>query len=189
MGRHELLDALQREGQEKMAAMTLTAAAEEERLRTDAEQRRMEVRRKHEAERDLHCSNRQRTQIAKAAREAALISLRAEHALALRLHEHARRSLAHLGGENASRLLSILAAELPARAWQRVWTTPAGCAPAALLFPDATIIADPALSGGLKTATADQSLTVDNTLETRLERLWPDLLPVMIEELRSRSQP
>lgn len=189
MGRHELLEALQREGQEKMAAMNMTAAAEEERLRTAAEQRRLEILRMHEAERDLHCSNRQRTLVAKAAREAALISLRAEHALALRLHEHARRSLVRLNGENAARLLSILAAELPPRPWQRVWTTPAESVPAALLFPNATIIADPALSGGLKAATADQSLTVDNTLETRLERLWPDLLPVMIEELRSRSQP
>jgi len=43
---------------------------------------------------------------------------------------------------------------------------------------------DGTLSGGIKAVTEDDSLTVDNTLEARLERLWPDLLPHLMAELR-----
>ena len=44
-------------------------------------------------------------------------------------------------------------------------------------------MADPAITGGLKVMGGDGRLTVSNTLETRLERAWPDLLPAMVEEL------
>jgi vacuolar-type H+-ATPase subunit E/Vma4 len=48
------------------------------------------------------------------------------------------------------------------------------------------VVADPAITGGLVAVTADGSLTVVNTLDSRLERCWPDLLPHLIAELRGR---
>lgn len=187
MGRRELLEALQREGREKMAAITDRKAAAEERLRAETAGKIAEMRREHKAQRELLCSNRKRTLLAKASREAALIRLRAEHALALRLHERARHSLSQLYADDAKCLFAQLAAELPPLPWQTVWTTPDATSTAAALFPTATIVADPALAGGIKAATTENSLTVDNTLETRLEKLWPDLLPQLMEELREDS--
>ena len=149
-------------------------------------QRREELRREHEQQRELLCSGRQRTLIAKADREAALIRLRAEHALSLRLHERARVCLKQLRTDDSERLFLTLAAELPAVPWQTVWINPGDASTASGRFPGATIIPDETLAGGLKAATADDSLTVDNTLEVRLERLWPDLLPHLMAELRGR---
>jgi vacuolar-type H+-ATPase subunit E/Vma4 len=184
MGRNELLAALQREGREKVAAISGRRAAEEERLRAETARKIAELRQEHEAQLELLCSGRRRLLLAKASREAALLRLRAEHALALRLHERARHALPQLYGDDAERLFSQLAAELPSLPWQMIWTTPDASSAAAALFPTATIVADPALAGGLKAALAEDSLTVDNTLETRLEKLWPDLLPQLLTELR-----
>ena len=187
MGRRELLEALQREGQETLAAVTGRKAAEEERLRAATAERIAALRQEHEQQRELLCSSRKRQLLAKAGREAALIRLRAEHALTLRLAERARSALPQLRGADAARLLRLLAAELPSQRWQTVWTAPDDTVLAATLFPAATILADPALTGGIKAATADNALTVDNTLETRLEKLWPDLLPQLVAELREDS--
>ena len=184
MGRRELLEALQREGREKVAVITGQRAATEERLRAETAGKIAEMRREHKAQRELLCSNRKRTLLAKAGREAALLRLRAEHALALRLHECARHSLPQLRNHDAERLFAQLAAELPPLVWQTIWAAPDDNAAAAALFPTATIVADPALAGGIKVASTENSLTVDNTLETRLEKLWPDLLPQLIAELR-----
>lgn len=186
MGRRELLEALHREGRERMDAIAGRGAAEEERLRSESEQRRDELRREHEQQRDVLCSVLQRTLIATAAREASLVRLRAEHALSLRLHERARLCLKQLRQDNPEQLFHALAAELPAVPWQTVWTTPGDTVQASGQFPDASIIPDETLSGGLKVVSADDSLTVDNSLETRLERLWPDLLPHLMAELRGR---
>ncbi len=187
MGRRELLEALQRDGEETMAAIAVRSAAEEQRLRSGAEQRREELRREHEQQRELLCSVRQRALLSKAAREAALIRLRAEHALSLRLYRRARICLKQLRGEDAGRLFRTLAAELPAVPWHTLWTNPGDTVLASAVFPGALIIADETLTGGLKAATAEGSLTIDNTLEVRLERLWPDLLPQLMAELRGAS--
>lgn len=186
MGRRELLEALHREGREAMAAISGRGTAEEERLRSAAEERREELRREHEGQREQLCSGLQRTLRSRAAREAALIRLRAEHALSLRLHERARICLKQLRRDVDEQLCRALAAELPAEPWRTVWTAPGDAALTAGLFPGAMVIPDATLSGGLKAATADGSLTVDNTLEARLERLWPDLLPHLMAELRGR---
>jgi vacuolar-type H+-ATPase subunit E/Vma4 len=186
MGRRELLEALHREGREKMAAITGRLAAEEERLRSAADERREEMRRVHEGQRELICSVLQRTLRSRAAREASLIRLRSENSLSLRLHERARICLKQLRGDDAEQLFRALAAELPAVTWGTVWTTPGDAVLASGHFHGASIKPDETLSGGVKAVTADNSLTVDNTLEARLERLWPDLLPHLMAELRGR---
>ena len=187
MGRNELLAALQRDGQEKLAAIRGQQAAEEERLRAATAARSATLRQEHEQECAEVCNSRQRQILAKAGREAALIRLRAEHALALRLHACARTSLSSLYQRDAARFFPLLAAELPSLPWQTLWTTPADTSRAAALFPAATIIADAALAGGIKAASADNALTVDNTMETRLEKLWPDLLTELLVDVREGS--
>lgn len=187
MGRRELLEALQREGRDKMAAITARGAAEEDRLRSSAEERREELRRDHEQQRELLCSERKRAIMAGASRETALIRLRAEHLLSLRLHEHARICLKQLPGDDGERIFRALVAELPTLPWHTVRVAPGDAALAVAHFPDVTIIPDETVTGGVKAATADGSLTVDNTLETRLERFWPDLLPNLMAELRGRT--
>lgn len=186
MGRRELLEALQHEGRETMDAIAAKAAAEEERLRSAAEERREALRREHELQRERLCGARQRTLRSKGAHEAALIRLRAEDTLAQRLYTRARICLEQLRGDSSELLFRALAAELPAVPWHTIWTAPADAVPASSIFPGAAIIPDETLSGGLKAAAADNSLTVDNTLEKRLERMWPDLLPQLIAELREQ---
>lgn len=187
MGRSELLAALQRDGREKMAAITGRRAAEEERLRAATAEHIAALRQEHMQQCADQCSARKRQILAKAEREAALIRLRAEHALALRLHECARNALSQLYQHDAESLFPLLAAELPDMPWHTIWTTPGDTARAAVLFPTATIIPEPALAGGLKAALAENTLTIDNTLETRLEKLWPDLLPQLLADLREGS--
>lgn len=188
MGRRELLEALHREGQETLAAIIDNGAAAEAELRSQIEERRARLRREHEQECEQLCRDRKRMILDKAAREAALIRLRAEHALALRLQECARLTLQHLPSNDAERLFAALAAELPEIPWATISTSPGDTLRAAACFPDAAILSDPAISGGLKAATSDQSLTVDNTLEKRLERLWPDLLPPLLAGFRGEPQ-
>jgi vacuolar-type H+-ATPase subunit E/Vma4 len=187
MGRNELLAALQRDGQEKIAAIRERRTAEEERLRDEIASKIDVLQQEHEVQHELLCSARQRQILAKAGREAAVLRLRAEHALALRLHACACNALSSLYADDTERLFPLLAAELPSMPWQTIWTTPADTSRAAALFPDATIVADAALAGGIKAALAENSLSVDNTLETRLEKLWPDLLPQLLADIREGS--
>jgi vacuolar-type H+-ATPase subunit E/Vma4 len=184
MGRRELLEALQREGRETLAAISAREAAEEERLRTALLARRTALQCEHERLSARRCSDRQRVIMSKAASEAALLRLRVEYLLALRLREIAGNCLAQLRSDAVAALVHRFVAELPVEKWRTVRVNPADAAPAAELFPEADIVADAAVSGGLLVTSDDGSFTVDNTLETRLERLWPELLPELVAAIR-----
>lgn len=188
MGRRELLEALRREGEQTMAAIAAKGAADEEELRNTAVTRREELRQEHEQQCARLCEERKRSLIAVALREAGLIRLRAEHAMALRLRRQADGCLARLCRDNRREFFAALAAELPNETWQTVRVSPGESAIAAVRFPGASVIADEAVSGGIAAATADSGLTVDNTLETRLERLWPELLPSVMAEVRRLAE-
>ena len=188
MGRRELLDVLEREGRETMAAITGREAVEKERLRVDAEQRRAVMRLEYQRLSEQQCSDLQRRIMSKALREAALIRLRAEHSLSLRLYEHALISVMQMRSDDPEALFRGLVAELPPDEWLTVQVNPDIASLAARCFPEAEIVIDTTLSGGFKVTTPDGSLTIDNTLKTRLERLWPELLPQLMVELRERQE-
>ena len=184
MGRRELLAALEREGQETMAAIAEREVAEGEQLRGAAEQHITELRLEKEQLCERQCRELQQTVMAKAMREEALIRLRAEYSLALRLRERALVAVSQLRPEHPEALIRDLAAELPADKWLKVRVNPDSVSLAASCFPGAKITSDAALSAGFQATSADGGLTVDNTLQTRLARLWPELLPQLMAELR-----
>ncbi|CAH2032129.1 V-type ATP synthase subunit E [Trichlorobacter ammonificans] len=185
MGRRELLEALQREGAETLAAIAAGETAEEARLRRTAAEQSADERQRHERELARCCDERRAALLATASREAALIRLRAEHLLALRLRERAQACLGQVCSGGDEGLFRRLAGELPELAWGTVTVAEVDRQVAEACFPGVTVTTDPALSGGLRAVSADGSLTVDNSLETRLTRLWPDLLPTLMAELRT----
>ena len=184
MGHRELLTALRRKGEEQAADIRQRAGAEEGEIRAGAAARGEELRQEYERRRSTGCRERRRAIVAEAEREASLVRLRAEHELALLLRELAGRCLAKLREGEYGTFLGELAAELPDTVWGTVRVNPLDADRAAALFPGAAISPDPAITGGLEAVSADGSLTVVNTLESRLDKGWPDLLPLLVAELR-----
>lgn len=187
MGQRELLAALRREAEEQASALRRTAETEADRAQADAARRIDELRAGHEERSTMLCSDRQRDILAEAERNAALVRLQVEHELARRLRERAGVLLKRLRDNDYHALFRRLAAELPDATWATVRVNPADTALAAALFPTAVIEADGAIRGGLEASSADGELTVINTLEARLERAWPELLPRIVTELRERQ--
>lgn len=54
---------------------------------------------------------------------------------------------------------------------------------AAVRFPDAEIIPDPAISGGMDAATGSEDIRVVNSFEKRLETAWDVLFPEMLKAI------
>jgi V/A-type H+-transporting ATPase subunit E len=186
MGHRELLVALRREGEEKEAAIRAGAEAEAGRMREGVAARRDVLRAGQERQREVLCAARRREVLAAAEREARFVRLRAEHVLAERLRERARACLAGMRREGYGELFAGLAAEWAGEAWGTVRVNPADRELAARHFPGTAIEIDATLAGGFEAVSSDGGLTVVTTLETRLERAWPDLLPEIVAELRGR---
>jgi len=184
MGQSELLTALRRKGEEQAAAIRVKTEEEEAAVRLATTSTLADLQLVHERRLAAACDERRHDIMAQAKRRGALIRLRAEHGLALRLRQRAEACLGQLRDCRGEGLLQRLAEELPRAQWSRVRVAPADAAFAARLFTGATIEADPAISGGLETSSADNSLSVVNSLESRLAKAWPELLPDLFAGLK-----
>jgi vacuolar-type H+-ATPase subunit E/Vma4 len=104
----------------------------------------------------------------------------AKAAFANRLFRLAVEALPDLGSEN---LFAALAAELPSREWQRVIVNPADRDAAQRLFPHAEVVCNPAIAGGMDVEADAGRIRVSNTLESRLQAAWPEILPGLMTEI------
>ena len=184
MAYRELIDALRQEGEEKRAALRRELDVEAARLEEEAAGRAGRLREEFERRLAEAVADQRRELLAAARKKGELALLAAENALAERLNRIARTSLPLLRGDDPERLFTLLAEELPPADWERVTVNPADAGAARRLFPAAEIVADDAVAGGLAAVASEGRLRVDNTLEKRLERGWPELLPPLMEELR-----
>lgn len=182
------MEALRRDGEQKLAAVRSGTEREAQRLRAEASVRREEIRSGHEREHALLCASRLRDIMSAAERKSALVRLGAEHALSIRLRERAVSCLKRLRGEGGDELFRGLATELPEEAWGTVRVNRADEALARALFPAAIVAGVDGITGGLEATTGDASFTVVNTLDVRLERAWAELLPRMMADLRGKTE-
>ena len=107
----------------------------------------------------------------------------AKAALADRLHTLAVKTLVSVRDHDYPVRFSALAAELPSRKWQRVIVNPADRSMAQMLFPQATVATDPRIAGGMEVETEAGRVRVSNTLESRLEAAWPELLTALMNDI------
>jgi len=107
----------------------------------------------------------------------------AETRLAERLYALAQKELVWLREQCGDRLLSACAKELPQVEWRQLRVSEKEIELARTLFPEAEIAGDNSISGGLVAESVDGRITVINTLEKRLERAWPRILPRFIRVL------
>jgi V/A-type H+-transporting ATPase subunit E len=108
--------------------------------------------------------------------------------LAARLADLAKEALAaRCAAAEYPEIFARLAAELQDVSWSMVRVNPRDLALARLHFPGAEIEADPAITGGFVAAGDGGRHRVVNTLERRLERAWPYLLPELLREVEEYS--
>jgi len=183
MGATELIEALRSEGEKKGLAIRQETEAEIARLRAEASARLDRLREEYARQQLAAGAQTERAILAEAERKARITKLAAENRLAERLHAVARSSLPLLRNRDYDRTFSLFAAELPESAWETVRVNPADTERAAGLFAGATIAADGSISGGMESAADGGRLRIVNTLEKRLERGWPELLPELFREI------
>lgn len=184
MSYRELIDALQRECEEKVRKIWQEAEAEAERVRADASKRIEEAREGRDKSQSSALKVMTESILSEASGSARASRLVAEKELSDRLYGIALNSLHHLRGEGYKDIFSMLVNELPQCNWEEVKVNPQDRVFAETFFPEDEVVTDPAVTGGLE-ATGKEGLRVVNTLEKRLERIWSEILPEMTGEVRS----
>jgi V/A-type H+-transporting ATPase subunit E len=185
VGTGELQAALRREGERKAAAIRQVAETEAARLQEEYAARYALLEEECRQKQEKAIAAEESGILAEAERAARRVRLAAAENLAERLHALARRLLPRLRTGDYPVIFARLAGELPAAEWETLRVNPADANLAGALFPGAQIETDAAICGGLEALAAGGRVQVVNTLEKRLERRWPELLPVLLREIDS----
>ena len=189
MGSKELIESLWKAADEKIQAIRHEAEAKAEKIKEEAARRGEQLRQDHARSESAASGEYRRTQLAAANTRARDLRLAAEQALSERLREAARSTLHDLRDGNYSDIFAVMAREVPSLPWQSVRVNPGDVDLAKQHFPDAEIIPDDQISGGMDATAEDGTIRVVNTFERRLERIWMDLLPALMRDVYEQCQP
>ncbi|MBW6521332.1 MAG: V-type ATP synthase subunit E [Desulfoarculaceae bacterium] len=188
MSHSALIDDLRARGEQQIVAMRRQAREEIDGLRSEADHRLTEAETCCRLTTDQSRETVRRKMAVTAQRQASAIATRAEQELSNRLYGLAKALLNGLPGTKRSELFTRLAGEITAGDWQTITVHPEDTPVARKLFPQAEIVTDGEITGGLVASTADGGITIINTLEKRLERLWPGLVSEIIREVVDNEQ-
>jgi vacuolar-type H+-ATPase subunit E/Vma4 len=178
-----LIESLRRAGDEKIRLVKQEAEREAESLRACLGARLEDLRKRQAGEFAVVAAEAERRAFADAGNRARSLRLDAEQALAGRLLCIAQASLSRLREGAYAAVFEKLALELPSLPWKLVRVNPADVDLARGYFPDAELVANESITGGMDAATGDGALRVINTFEKRLERAWGELLPVLMKDV------
>jgi len=187
MGQDELIASLQSQAEERIASLWEEARMKAREMREEKEKNLARMRVERETHRLEAADGEARDLLREADAEVRDGKLQAETAASARLFRTAVSLLASLreGGYEAT--FRALVEELPSFPWSMVKVNPVDADLARALFPDADIVVDESIRGGLETGDRDDRVRVVNTFEGRLESAWEDLLPLMLADAEAPS--
>jgi V/A-type H+-transporting ATPase subunit E len=188
MGNGEFIEALRREGEEKIRTICQEAEAEAERIRGDAAGRISRIRENLGRTQLVAVKEQAGAIVAEADREARMILLSAEKELSGRLHAVAVKALASLREKRYPEVFDALAHELPLYNWQVVRVNPHDEERAKECFPGSEIKTDEGITGGVDVIDKEGNIRVINTFEKRLENAWIDILPELMKDVYGRIE-
>lgn len=183
MGYRELIEALRKEGEEKVHSIWQDAEAEAERIRGDASGRISRIRENCGRTQSVAVREQNETILSEADRKARMILLSAEKELSERLYTSAVQALALLREKRYPDVFDALVHELPPYHWHVVRVNPDDEERAEEYFPDSEIICDGSIAAGLDVMEKEGRIRVVNTFEKRLENIWPEVLPAVIRDI------
>jgi len=187
MGCRELIESLRSVAEEKTIAIWREARQEAEKTRAETSLGIQRLREENDRKRSVAAATLKAVVLSGTEARARMRLIEAERELSKRLFSLAISLLGWLRRDGYDEAFGGLAQELPGLAWQTVSVNPEDVRLAKKQFPDAKIIADESITGGMDATTEGGSVRVINTLEKRLERMWPEMLPVLIRDIRQEA--
>jgi len=182
MNCEELIESLWQEAEKKIAAIGRETEEEESGIVKEALIRISRLREESQQNSSSASGNLTEETLSEAEKKARLINITEDLRLSERLYRISHTSLRRLRDPDYKGSFRLMVEELPPLPWKMVRVNPEDAGLALEHFPEAGIITDDNIAGGVDVMTDDGKIRVINTLEKRLERAWGDILPHIMKE-------
>jgi V/A-type H+/Na+-transporting ATPase subunit E len=181
MGCEELIESLRKQADEKIREVWRKAEEEAVKIRAAASLRLETLRLDNAA--GLSSQKEIEKVFLEADNSARMIRLTSENRLFVRLYSIAFSYLGLLREKGYEDMFRRYVLELPPFGWQVVQVNPNDLGLAKKFFPGAEIVAEREITGGMEAEAEEGRIRVTNTFEKRLERIWPQMLPGLLDDI------
>lgn len=188
MGENELIEALRQKGEDRIKLLWEEARKESERLREEMNGRLSKVRAEVHRHLSRQTDQRKDNLLSEARKDVQRLQQEAEGRLAERCLNLAKEGLSELADRKRTTILRALVRETPEAHWRTVRVSPKDVDTARDCFANLEIVPDPTIGAGFVIASEAERFVVDNTLEMRLYRAWPRLLPELLNPIRCAAE-
>lgn len=182
MNCEELIESLWRKAEENIALIAQDANVDAERIKSDMHLKINHIREESQRLCSSEAEKRTHDVLAEAEKKAQTMCISGIRLLSDRLYRIACSALPLLRNQDYQRTFRNLAAEMPPLAWKTVRVNTDDVEAVREHFPEAEIVADPEISGGIDAETENGKIRVINTFNKRLERAWEEIIPNLIKE-------
>jgi len=180
----KLVTSLRKNEQAQKDAIWQQVKSEADALKQQAELRRKELGDLHEQELQAAVRRAREGILRESAAGVRNKQLDADRALAEQLRRIALDLLAELWQQDRAHIFAGLVGELPQRAWSEVRVHPLDHDVAVKYFSADHVRTDEGVEAGFIAIDREQGLTVDARLAVRLDAIWDQLLPGLLEVCR-----
>ncbi len=188
MGSGELIESLHKECEEKIEQLTKDTETLSQEIREEAARRIKKFREDCRSRQALKIREETVCILSEAEKRVRAVRLKSNRTVSDRLYRLALDLLGNLRDEKYNNVFLALVREFPDRVWQGVTVNPEDEDLARRYFPDAEIVTDGSISGGLEAMSENGNIRVINTFEKRLEKTWDDILPLLIRDVYEELQ-
>ncbi len=178
-----LEDVLLQDVEKEIALYRKEAEEKIEKYRIAAAERLKLLKECYQQEMVNHVAAKREEILRDAKQKAERILLFAEKKMAERIYRIALSELKNLRDSNYGQHFQTMVSEVPPCDWAEVKVNPKDVELANNFFKGCHVKADDTVSGGFELYTADGRICVINSLEERLNRLLPQLLPLIFKEI------
>jgi len=183
MGKDALLRAIRKQARLELTDLRHEAKVHHIRLRNEYATRLRLARTEQRGHQRQAFRQKLHTEVLRCTREQTRKLTEHRARLEIRLRLSAENVIREIWGENREELLARLLSDLPPLNWSRIRVAPGDLELVKRLTATVPIVSDPDISGGLIVECAERDMISDATLSTLLTRMWPSLLPEILERI------
>ncbi|HET6516558.1 MAG TPA: V-type ATP synthase subunit E [Thermodesulfovibrionales bacterium] len=188
MGYRELIESLRKAADERVRSIWQEAETEAEKIRNEGTRKAAQVRDEYAAMEGTEAEATGSAVIFDALNRSRMYRLTSEKRLSDRLFALAASCLSPLRDEGYGENFEVIVKELPLFPWKTVRVNPRDVGLARENFPDAEIVSDEGITGGVDAETEEGKVRVIDTFEKRLERAWVEILPALTKEIYEEAE-
>lgn len=177
MSQQKLVERIRQKAEEEIKQLKKKHELQLEQLKNEYENKRRDIENKFSSEKEQIRNEIKRKMEKSFQKEKLKYDLEIEYFISQKCREHAEKLAEEIWRQSSEDFFERHKEELNEENWERLYVSDSDRKLAEKYFPQFEIVGDEKITGGFIAENKDGTFLIDNTIKSRFEKMWPEILP------------